>query len=145
MHFLLTAECISPYCIWSLKDPAHHISNQTEIATEVFCPKSLLRKQNEINFIESHFQILHHLKIVQLYCLLNFVYFKEVIWPTYPHGLAKVPYLRTSWPVWEDILKLALRAKLRFQDKKMLNDSQKILRFRGSAWFCNSIYNDKNI
>ena len=51
--FLLTAECISPYCIWSLKDPAHHIPNQTEIATEEFCPKSLLRKQNEIDFIES--------------------------------------------------------------------------------------------
>ena len=62
--FLLTAECISPYCIRSLKDPAHHIPNQTEIATEEFCPKSLLRKQNEIDFIESHFQILHHLKIV---------------------------------------------------------------------------------
>ena len=62
--FLLTAECISPYCIWSLKDPAHHIPNQTEIATEEFCPKSLLRKQNEIDLIESHFQILHHLKIV---------------------------------------------------------------------------------
>ena len=55
--FLLTAECISPYCIRSLKDPAHHIPNQTEIATEEFCPKSLLRKQNEIDFIESHFQI----------------------------------------------------------------------------------------
>ena len=54
--FLLTAECISPYCIWSLKDSAHHIPNQTEIATEEFCPKSLLRKQNEIDFIESHFQ-----------------------------------------------------------------------------------------
>ena len=52
--------------IWSLKDPAHHIPNQTEIATEEFCPKSLLRKQNEIDFIESHFQILHHLKIVHL-------------------------------------------------------------------------------
>ena len=64
--FLLTAECISPYCIRSLKDPAHHIPNQTEIATEEFCPKSLLRKQNEIDFIESHFQILHHLKIVHL-------------------------------------------------------------------------------
>ena len=48
--------------MWSLKDPAHHIPNQTEIATEEFCPKSLLRKQNEIDFIESHFQILHHLK-----------------------------------------------------------------------------------
>ena len=55
--FLLTAECISTYCIWSLKDPAHHIPNQTEIATEEFCPKSLLRKQNEIDFIESYFQI----------------------------------------------------------------------------------------
>ena len=54
--FLLTAECISPYCIRSLKDPAHHIPNQTEIATEEFCPKSLLRKQNEIDFIESHIQ-----------------------------------------------------------------------------------------
>ena len=63
--FLLTAECISPYCIWSLKDFAHHIPNQTEIATEEFCPKSLLQKKNEIDFIESHFQILHHLKIVQ--------------------------------------------------------------------------------
>ena len=29
-------------------------------------PKSLLRKQNEIDFIESHFRILHHLKIVQI-------------------------------------------------------------------------------
>ena len=35
-----------------LKDPAHHVPNQTEIATEEFCPKSLLRKQNEIDFIE---------------------------------------------------------------------------------------------
>ena len=51
------------------KDPAHHIPNQTEIAAEEFCPKSLLRKQNEIDFIESHIQILHHLKIVQkLFC-----------------------------------------------------------------------------
>ena len=49
----------------SLKDSAHHIPNQTEIATEKFCPKSLLQNQNEIDFIESHFQILHHLKIVQ--------------------------------------------------------------------------------
>ena len=64
--FLLTAECISPYCIRSLKDPAHHIPNQTEIATEEFCPKSLLRKQNEIDFIESHFQILHHLKFQRI-------------------------------------------------------------------------------
>ena len=55
--FLLTSECISTYCIWSLKDPAHHIPNRTEIATEEFCPKSLLRKQNEIDFVESHFQI----------------------------------------------------------------------------------------
>ena len=54
--FLLTAECISPYCIWSLKDPAHHIPNQTEIATKEFRPKSLLRKQNEIDFIERHIQ-----------------------------------------------------------------------------------------
>ena len=61
--FLPSAESISTYCIWSLKDPAHHIPNQTEIATEEFCPKSLLRKQNEIDFIESHFQILYHLKI----------------------------------------------------------------------------------
>ena len=43
---------------------AHHIPNQTEIATEEFCQKSLLWKQNEIAFIESHIQILHHLKIV---------------------------------------------------------------------------------
>ena len=56
--FLLTAECISPYCIWSLKDPAHHIPNQTEIATTEFCPKSLLRKQNEIDLMESNFQVL---------------------------------------------------------------------------------------
>ena len=63
--FLLIAKCISPYCIWSLKDPAHHIPNQTEIATEEFCPKSWFQKHNEIDFIESHFQILHHLKIVQ--------------------------------------------------------------------------------
>ena len=56
--FLLTAECISPYCIWSLKDPAHHIPNQTEIATEQFCSKSLLRKQNEIDFIESHLDLI---------------------------------------------------------------------------------------
>ena len=55
--FLLTAECISLYCIWFLKDSAHHIPNQTEIATEEFFPKSLLRKQYEIDFIESHFQI----------------------------------------------------------------------------------------
>ena len=54
--FLLTAECISPYRILSLKDPANHIPNQTEIATEAFCPKSLLQQQNEIDFIESHFQ-----------------------------------------------------------------------------------------
>ena len=57
--FLLTAEYISPYCIWSLKDPAHHIPNQTEIATEEFCPKSLLQKQNEIDFIKSHLQNLN--------------------------------------------------------------------------------------
>ena len=59
-----TAECISPYCIWSLKDPAHHIPNQTEIATKEFCPKSLLRKQNEIDSIESHFQINQTLMIL---------------------------------------------------------------------------------
>ena len=64
--FLLTAECISPYCIRSLKDPAHHIPNQTEIATEEFCPKSLLRKQNEIDFIESHFQISHIVAICHI-------------------------------------------------------------------------------
>ena len=38
------------------KDPVHHLPNQTEIATEEFCPKSLLRKQNVIDFIVSHFQ-----------------------------------------------------------------------------------------
>ena len=74
--FLLTAECISPYCNWSLKDPAHHIPNQTEIATKELSPKSLLRKQNEIDFIESHFQILHHLKIVHkvsssIHCIIQ--------------------------------------------------------------------------
>ena len=37
-------------------DLCRHIPNQTEIATEEFCSKSLLRKQNEIDFIESHFQ-----------------------------------------------------------------------------------------
>ena len=57
---------ISPYCIWCLKDPADHTPNQTEITTEEFCPKSLLRKQNEIDFIESHIQILHHHKFVYL-------------------------------------------------------------------------------
>ena len=69
--FLLTAECISPYCRvhFSLlhlvfKRSCSPIPNQTEIATEEFCLKSLLRKQIEIDFIESHFQILHHLKIV---------------------------------------------------------------------------------
>ena len=73
--FLLTAECIFPYCIWSLKDPAHLIPNQIEIATEEFCPKSLLRKQNKIDSIESHFQILHHLKIVHIdYC--NALFYK---------------------------------------------------------------------
>ena len=41
------------------EDPAHHIPNQTEIAIEEFYPKSLLRKQHEIDFIESHIQILH--------------------------------------------------------------------------------------
>ena len=46
------------------EDPAHYIPNQTEIATEEFCPKTLLRKQNEIDFIENHIQILQHLKIV---------------------------------------------------------------------------------
>ena len=70
--FLLTAECISLYCFWSLKDPAHHIPNQTEIATEEFCPKSLLQKQNKIDFIESHIQNLHHLKIVHLVSLQTF-------------------------------------------------------------------------
>ena len=40
----------------SFKDPAHHIPNQTEIATEEFRPKSLSRKQNEIDFIERHLQ-----------------------------------------------------------------------------------------
>ena len=64
--FLLTAESIFAYCIWSLKDPAHRKPNQTEIATEEFCPKSLMQKQNKIDFIESHFQILHLLKIVHL-------------------------------------------------------------------------------
>ena len=39
------------------------IPNLTEIATEKFYPKSLLQKQNEIDFIKSHIQILHHLKI----------------------------------------------------------------------------------
>ena len=58
---------ISLHRIWPLQDPAHHIPNQTEIATKEFCPKSLLRKQNEIDFIESHIQILHHLKIVHLF------------------------------------------------------------------------------
>ena len=33
---------------------------QTEIATKEFCPKSLLRKQNEIDFIESHILFLEH-------------------------------------------------------------------------------------
>ena len=42
-----------------------HVFNQTEIATEEFCLKSLLQKRNEINFIESHIRILLHLKIVQ--------------------------------------------------------------------------------
>ena len=63
--FLFSRQNKNLYCIWSLKNPAHHIPNQTEIATEEFCPKSLLRKHNEIDFIESHIQILHHLKIVQ--------------------------------------------------------------------------------
>ena len=53
------------------KDPAHYIPNQTEIATEELCPKSLLQKQNEIDFIESHFQILHHLKIVHVSVFWN--------------------------------------------------------------------------
>ena len=69
--FLLTADCISSYCIWFLEDPAHHIPNQTEIATDEFCPKSSLQKQNEIGFIKSQFQILHHLKTVhKLACLM---------------------------------------------------------------------------
>ena len=38
--FFLTAECISTYCIWFLKDTAHHIPNLTEIATKEFCPIS---------------------------------------------------------------------------------------------------------
>ena len=59
-------------CNWIPNQIPNHIPNQTEIATEEFCPKSLLRKQNEIDFIESHFQILHHLKIVQIpYVLLD--------------------------------------------------------------------------
>ena len=53
-------------------------NNQTEITTEEFCPKSLLQKQNEIDFIEIHFQILHHLKIVYslltLLCLWAFFF-----------------------------------------------------------------------
>ena len=57
---------------------AHHIPNQTEIATEEFCPKSLLRKQNEIDFIESHFQILHHLKIVHSYQILKYLDLGEI-------------------------------------------------------------------
>ena len=64
-YYCAISKCISPYCIWSLRDPAHHIPNQTEIATEEFCSKRLLRKQNKIDFVESHFQILHHLKVVQ--------------------------------------------------------------------------------
>ena len=47
----ISLKCISPYCIWSLKDPAHHIPNQTEIASEEFFSKSLMWKQNEIDFI----------------------------------------------------------------------------------------------
>ena len=44
------------------KDPAHHISNQTEIATEKLCPKRL--QKNEIDFSQTRIQILHHLEIV---------------------------------------------------------------------------------
>ena len=73
--FLLTAKCISPYCIWSLKDSGHRIPYQTEIATEEFCPKNLLQKQNEIDFIGSHFQILHHLKIVHVIFPYFFLFF----------------------------------------------------------------------
>ena len=42
------------------KDPAHHTLNQTEIATEEFCLKSLLLK-HEIDFTGSCIQILHRL------------------------------------------------------------------------------------
>ena len=52
---------------------------QTEIATEEFSPKSLLRKQNEIDFIESHIQILHHLKIVR-FVFSNFEFIACSVW-----------------------------------------------------------------
>ena len=46
------------------KHPSHHIPNQTEIATEEFCPKSLFKKrekliaiaQNKIDFTEDYVQ-----------------------------------------------------------------------------------------
>ena len=55
------------------------IPNQTEIATEEFCPKSLLRKQNKIDFIESRFQILHHFKIVHWFFNLATYHLKPII------------------------------------------------------------------
>ena len=39
----------------------------TQITTEEFCPKSLLRKLKWNYFTENHAQILHHLKVVYEY------------------------------------------------------------------------------
>ena len=63
--------------------------NQTEIATEEFCPKSLVRKQNEIDFIESHIQILHHLKIALIKVVTMVIVLSNIVaasqrWPD-PH------------------------------------------------------------
>ena len=57
---------------------SHHIPNQTKIATEEFCRKSLLRKQNEIDFIDSRIQILLHLKIVQVRVLILLINSKKI-------------------------------------------------------------------
>ena len=46
----------------------------------------------------------------------KFVYFYEVIWPNYPHGLANLPYQWGKLVTLRGYFKLALRAKLRFQN-----------------------------
>ena len=37
-----------------LKYPAHHIPNQTEIATEEFRPKRVLQKLYEVDYVKSY-------------------------------------------------------------------------------------------
>ena len=50
------------------------------MATEEFYPKNLLRNQNEIDFIKSHIQTLHHLKTTHLHSI---VWCCTAIWNAY--------------------------------------------------------------